>query len=303
MQQHSQLTRFAWLSLGTAVLTIALKVGAYQLTGSVGLLSDGLESGVNLVTAVVALITLIIAARPPDKEHAFGHSKAEYFSGGLEGVLILAAAGLIVVTAVPRLLNPHPLEQVGLGLFVSLIAAFCNGLTAFVLLRAGRRYRSLTLRANGRHLLTDVWTTGGVLLGIAIVGLTGWLWLDAVIALVVAVQISMTGFGLVREAVNGLMDKSLPAEEVGQVKTILGNYEAQGIHYHALRTRQAGAQRFVSVHIQVPGKWSVQRGHTLLEKMECDLCHALAPVSVLTHLEPAEDPLSWADMDLNRDFV
>ncbi|MBE7531803.1 MAG: cation transporter [Chloroflexi bacterium] len=302
MGKREKLTRFAWLSIVTAVFTIFLKATAYWLTGSVGLLSDALESGVNLATAVFALLILTIAARPPDEEHAYGHSKAEYFAGGVEGGLIMAAALIIAVTAVPRLIHPQPLEQLGLGLVVSVVAAAANGLTAFILLRAGRQYRSLTLTADGRHLLTDVWTTGGVLLGLAVVYLTGWLRLDALIALAVAAQITYTGFGLLREAVNGLMDVALPDEEVAVVTAVLDSFVERGIQYHALRTRRSGAQRFASVHIQVPGDWSVQQGHALMEEIEGALYGRLAPITIITHLEPLEDPVSWKDIPLNREF-
>lgn len=302
MEERQKLTRYAWLSIVTAVFTITLKVTAYWLTGSVGLMSDALESGVNLVTAVFALFILTIAARPPDEEHAYGHSKAEYFAGGVEGGLIMAAALIIAVTAVPRLINPQPIEQLGLGLVVSVVAAAANGLTAFILLRAGRQYRSLTLTADGRHLLTDVWTTGGVLVGLAVVYLTGWLRLDAIIALAVAAQITYTGFGLLREAVNGLMDVALPDEEVAEITAVLDGFLERGIQYHALRTRQSAAQRFASVHIQVPGEWSVQQGHALMEEIEGALYGRLAPITIITHLEPLEDPVSWQDIPLNREF-
>lgn len=301
MQDRHQLTRYAWLSIATAVLTIGLKAAAYWLTGSVGLLSDALESGVNLLTAVFALIILTIAALPPDDEHEYGHSKAEYFSGGIEGSLILVAALAIGYTAVQRLIHPQPLEQIGLGLFISVLAALGNGLTALVLLRAGRQHDSLTLTANAQHLLTDVWTSAGVLVGVLAVGLTGWQWLDPVVALLVALQIIYTGVRLLETAVNGLMDTSLPAEEVEKVRTVLDRYRCEEVQYHALRTRQSGANRFVSVHVQVPGDWSVQQGHALLEAIERDLRQALTPVSVFTHLEPVEDPVSWEDVELHRE--
>jgi cation diffusion facilitator family transporter len=301
MMPRQQLTRFAWLSIGTAVITIGLKAAAYILTGSVGLLSDALESGVNLVTAVLALVILTIAARPPDDEHAYGHDKAEYFSGGVEGTLIVIAAATIIGTAVPSLFNPQPLEQLGIGIVVSVIAAVCNWATARILLRAGSQHNSITLTAGARHLLADVWTSGGVVLGIGIVALTGWQWLDPVLAIIVALHILRSGLRLVREAINGLMDVSLPAAELEKVVSILERYREQNIQYHALRTRQSGAQRFISVHIQVPGAWSVQEGHSLVEEIERDLRQALAPVSVITHLEPVEDPVSWQDIPLNRD--
>lgn len=300
MQDRHQLTRFAWLSIGTAVLTIGLKAAAYWLTGSVGLLSDALESGVNLVTAVFALIILTIAALPPDEEHEYGHSKAEYFAGGIEGSLILFAALAIGYTAVQRLMQPQPLEQVGVGVFVSVLAALGNGLTAWVLLRVGHQHNSLTLTANARHLLTDVWTSLGVIIGVLAVRLTGWQWLDPVLALVVALHIIRTGVLLLKTAVNGLMDPSLPGEEVAKVRAILDTYCSEEVQYHALRTRQSGAYRFVSVHVQVPGAWTVQRGHTLLEAIERDLRKAVAPVSVFTHLEPVDDPVSWDDIELHR---
>jgi cation diffusion facilitator family transporter len=300
MEDRQTLTRFAWLSIATAVLTIGLKAAAYLLTGSVGLLSDALESGVNLVTAVFALIILTIAAQPPDEEHEYGHTKAEYFSGGFEGSLILIAALVIAVTAVQRLFQPQPLEQVSLGLIVSVLASVGNGLTALVLLRVGRQHNSLALTANARHLLTDVWTSLGVIVGLLAVKLTGWQWLDPLLALLVALQIVRTGVGLLKTAVNGLMDTSLPAEEVNQVRAVLERYCSDAVQYHALRTRQSGAYRFVSVHVQVPGDWSVQRGHTLLEAIERDLRQVVAPVSVFTHLEPVDDPVSWEDISLHR---
>ena len=301
MLERKTLTRFAWLSIGTAVITIALKAAAYILTGSVGLLSDALESGVNLVTAVLALVILTIAARPPDDEHAYGHDKAEYFSGGVEGTLIVIAAATIIGTAVTSLFNPQPLEQLGVGIVVSVIAAVCNWIAARTLLRAGNQHNSITLTAGARHLLADVWTSGGVVLGIGVVALTGWQWLDPVLAIAVALHILRSGLRLVREAINGLMDTSLPTAELEKVVSILERYREQNIQYHALRTRQSGAQRFISVHIQVPGAWSVQEGHSLVEEIERDLRQALAPVSVITHLEPVEDPVSWQDIPLNRD--
>ncbi|MCB8925129.1 MAG: cation transporter [Ardenticatenaceae bacterium] len=301
MHDRHDLTRFAWLSIATAVLTIGLKAAAYWLTGSVGLLSDALESGVNLITAVFALIILTIAAQPPDAEHEYGHSKAEYFAGGIEGSLILFAALAIGFTAVQRLLHPQPLEQVGIGLFVSVLAALGNGLTALVLLRVGRQHNSLTLTANASHLLTDVWTSIGVIVGVLAVTWTGWQWLDPLLALLVALHIVRTGVLLVKTAVNGLMDRSLPAAEVAKVRAVLDGYCSEEVQYHALRTRESGAYRFVSVHVQVPGAWTVQRGHTLLEAIERDLRQAVAPVSVFTHLEPVEDPVSWEDITLHRE--
>ncbi|MCC6418262.1 MAG: cation transporter [Gemmataceae bacterium] len=294
------LTPFAWLSIAAATATIGLKAGAYLLTGSVGLLSDALESVVNLAAACVALVVLAVAARPPDEEHAYGHDKAEYFAGGIEGALILVAAASIAYAAVPRLFAPQPLEQLGLGLALSVAASLVNLGVALVLLRAGRRYESITLEADARHLLTDVWTSAGVLAGVGAVALTGWERFDPVLALLVAGHILWTGAGLVRRAVLGLMDTALPAEERAAVQALLDRYQGQGIRFHALRTRQAGALRFVSVHVLVPGNWTVQRGHDLLERLEEEVRRALPNVSVLTHLEPIEDPASWEDLGIVR---
>lgn len=302
MNERKQLTRYAWLSIGTAVLTIGLKVTAYLLTGSVGLLSDALESGVNLAAALVALVALTVAALPPDEEHAYGHAKAEYFSGGAEGMMILFAAGTIVYSAVPRLFNPQPLEQVGIGLAVSLLAAVANFGAARILLRAGRQHNSITLTADAHHLMTDVWTSGGVLLGVGAVALTGWQILDPIIAMIVAAQIVNSGVKLMRQAVLGLMDTALPPEELERVTAVLTRYHNEkGITHHALRSRESGAQRFISVHVQVPGVWSVQEGHTLLEELERDLRLAVPGMTVFTHLEPIEDPVSWEDIELQRD--
>jgi cation diffusion facilitator family transporter len=299
---RKHLTRYAWLSVATAVLTISLKAAAYWLTGSVGLLSDALESGVNLVAALLALIALTIAAQPPDEEHTYGHAKAEYFSSGVEGVLILIAALTIGVTAVPRLFNPQPIEQVGLGLIISVVAALLNLITASILHRAGRQYNSITLTADAQHLLSDVWTSVGVVIGVGAVALTGWQVLDPLIALLVAGQILYYGVRLVRKSATGLMDAALPPEEVAQVEAILDRYcQTQPIAYHALRTRQSAAQRFLSVHVQVPGDWTVQMGHSLLEEIERDLRQALHPIYLLTHLEPMEDPVSWHDISLDRE--
>lgn len=295
-----ELRGYAWLSIGTAVATIALKALAYGLTGSVGLLSDALESGVNLATAVLALIILSIAQQPPDEEHAYGHSKAEYFSGGVEGSLIVIASITIVGAALRSLFLPTDLQQIDMGLVVSLVAAVCNGVTAVILRRAAQKHHSITLSANARHLLADVWTTFGVIVGVGLVALTGWFWLDPLIAIGVALHILYSGSKLVHEAIEGLMDTALPDMELAKVVAVLESHSNEHIQYHALRTRRSGRQRFISVHIQVPGAWSVQEGHTLLEEIEYELRCAVPVASVLTHLEPLEDPVSWQDIPLNR---
>lgn len=296
----SSLKRFAWLSIAAALATILLKTAAWWLTGSVGLLSDALESGVNLAGALMALAMLTIAAQPPDDNHAFGHGKAEYFASGFEGVLILAAAIGIAVAAIDRLLHPQPLAAVGVGLVVSALASLINLGAARVLLAAGRAHRSITLEADAHHLMADVWTSAGVLVGVGAVALTGWLWLDPALALLVAANIVWTGWQLLRRSASGLMDVALPPEQHAAVAAVLDGYRGQGIDYHALRTREAGARCFVTVHVLVPGAWSVQRGHDLLEEIEADIRQAVPHASVLTHLEPLEDPVSGHDIELDR---
>jgi cation diffusion facilitator family transporter len=291
---------YAFLSIAAAIVTIALKFGAYLLTGSVGLLSDAIESIVNLVAGVVALWALTYAAKPADAEHAFGHSKAEYFSSGAEGALIVVAAISIAFEAWGRLLHPEPLTQLGLGLALSLFATAINGVVAFVLLRAGRRLRSITLRADAHHLFTDVVTSGGVVLGILLVKVTGALVLDPIVALLVAVNIVWTGFRLLRETGSALLDAALPKEEIDAILLILNEYKRQDIQFHALRTRIAGTRRFVSFHVLVPGSWTVQQGHDLCEAIELAISRALPVTHVTTHLEPLEDPASWEDQELER---
>jgi len=292
--------RYAVLSIAAAVLTIGLKVGAYLLTGSVGLFSDAAESVVNLVAAVAALWALIYAARPPDEEHAYGHNKAEYFSSGLESALILIAAVWISITAWGRLVDPQPLQNVGLGLSVALVAAALNGGVALVILRAGRRLRSITLRADAQHLLTDVWTSLGVVLGIVTVQFTGWLVLDPLIGLLVAANIVWTGVRLLRDTAQGLLDRALPPEDQEAILSVLSRYEEKGIRFHALRTRASGPRRFISMHVLVPGKWTVQQGHDLSEQIETNLAEALPQSTLFIHVEPSEDPASFADQSLDR---
>lgn len=290
-------TFYAWLSVATSVVTIALKFGAYLVTGSVGLLSDAVEAVVNIVAALVALGVLTYAAAKPDREHNFGHEKAEYFSSGIEGTLIFVAAAGIVWTAIPRLLAPQPIEQLGLGLVLSVLAAAANAACAWVMMRAAREHRSITLEADAKHLFTDVWTTGGVLVGVGLVELTGWLRLDALIAMAVAIQILWTGWHLVYRSFGGLMDRAMPDEERAIIVGVLETLKANGGDYHALRTRVAGAKSFVDVHVLVPGSMSVQAGHDLVEKLENEIVQRLPHTEVLTHLEPLEDPRSWDDPD------
>jgi len=292
--------RFAALSVAAAVATIALKTAAWALTGSVGLLSDAAESLVNLAGAVMALWMLRIAGRPADEEHAYGHTKAEYFASAFEGALILVAAFGIALAAVWRLLSPQPLERLGVGVLVSLAASLINLIAALVILRAGKRLRSITLEANAHHLLTDVWTSGGVLAGLAIVAVTGWQPLDSLVALAVAANIVRTGVGIVRRSVLGLMDTALPEDERRDLLRAIEPHLTGGVQMHALRTRQSGARRFVSFHVLVPGTWTVHRGHELLERIEADVRRALPAATVFTHLESLDDPRAWDDTGLDR---
>lgn len=296
--QNKSARYYGFLSIGAAIATIALKFGAYLLTNSVGFLSDALESVVNLVAAIGAVWALTYAVKPPDDEHVFGHSKAEYFSSGFEGALILVAAVSIAIAAIPRLLNPQPLEQISIGLVLSFVASAINGGTAFILFRAGKRLHSITLRADAHHLLTDVWTSMGVIIGLLLVSATGWLILDPLIALLVAVNIVWTGVKLIQESGSALLDASIPLEERQMINEILSAYDRNQVQFHAIRTRMAGARRFISFHILVPGGWSVQQGHDLCEEIESAICHALPHMNVLTHLEPLEDPKSWTDQEL-----
>jgi cation diffusion facilitator family transporter len=297
---NRNLARFAWLSIAAAVTTIVMKTVAWRLTGSVGLLSDAMESVVNLVAAVMTLLMLALAARPPDEDHAFGHTKAEYFASGAEGMLILVAAAGIAWAAVGRLLHPEPLEQLGWGVVVSCGASLVNLAVSRVLLKAGRKHHSIALEADAHHLLTDVWTSAGVLAAVGLVAFTGWLILDPLIALVVAAQIVWTGVSLLHRSALGLLDTALKAEELAVLKQVLARHEGPEVRFHALRTRQAASRRFVSMHVLVPGGWTVARGHALLEAIELEIRTAIPAATVFTHLEAIEDPAAWNDEGLDR---
>jgi cation diffusion facilitator family transporter len=298
--EHPSLTRYAWLSIAAAIATIILKGTASWMTGSVGLLSDAIESFVNLAAAMMALWILTLAASPADDRHAFGHSKAEYFSSAFEGLLIVFAALSIIWAAVDRLSHPQPLESVGIGLAVSVAASVVNLLVARILLKVGREQHSIVLEADAHHLITDVWTSGGVLVGVGLVWVTGWLWLDPVIAIFVALNIVWTGWQLMHRSAEGLMDISLPPEKIAAIEAVLNSYREQGLDFHALRTRQAGSRAFVSVHVLVPGQWAVKEAHDWAERIERDIRKAVPRVNVITHLEPLEDPVSMLDQDLDR---
>jgi len=293
-------SKFAALSIVAALVTIALKVLAWWLTDSVGLLSDAIEGTINIVGATVALAMISVAARPPDEDHVFGYTKAEYFSSGLEGTLILIAAIAISYVAVDRLITPRPLEYVGPGLVVSAGAALINYVVARRLFQAGHHYRSIALEADARHLMTDVWTSVGVIAGVAAVWLTGWERLDPLIALAVAANIVWSGYKLMQRSVHGLLDRALPPERMRALDGALERYRARGIEFHALRTRQAGARSFVTLHVLVPAEWTVAQGHNLAHEVELDIRAALPDAAVLTHVEPLGYPESYQDADFDR---
>ncbi|NCF67684.1 MAG: cation diffusion facilitator family transporter [Chloroflexi bacterium] len=297
------LTKYAWLSIGAATLTIGIKFVAYLATGSVGLLSDAMEGIINFAAALVVLIALKIVERPPDEGHQYGHDKAEYFSSGIEGALIIIAALAILFTAIQRLLNPQPLEQIGLGLFLALIASGINLFVGQLLIRTGKHYESITLEADGRHLMSDVWTSVGVVLGVTVAGLTGLAWMDPIIAILVGVKIGWEGVQLSRRTVHGLMDPAISSEERGLVEFILNEHCQGGLKWHALRTRQSGSRRFISVHILVPGQWTNQEAHDLAEHVESDIRGEIPLCSVFTHVEPLEDPRAFEDHSLNQSDV
>lgn len=299
--KRENLSRYVWLSIGAAVITIAFKGAAYFYTGSVGLLSDALESLINLAAAVVALLMIKIAAQPPDEDHSFGHDKAEYFASGIEGTLIFIAALSIGYAAILSLIKPHPLENLSIGLIISSIATIVNLIVGSILIKAAKRYHSIVLEADGKHLMADVWTSAGVIVGVLAVKLTGWTILDPIIALLVAVNILWTGFQLIKRSAEGLMDSAVAPDVQEKIVEVLDRYvREKAIDYHALRTRQSGAKKFVSVHILVPDEWTVQKGHELIEEIEHAICEAVPESVLFTHLEPLEDPASFADIELFR---
>jgi cation diffusion facilitator family transporter len=300
MADRPSLRRYAVISILAALATIALKGGAYVITGSVGLLSDALESVVNLAAAVVALIALAAAARPEDEDHRYGHSKAEYFSSGFEGALILLASASIIYASIRRLFHPRPIEQIALGAAIAVAASLINLLVARRLLRAGNAYQSITLEADAHHLMSDVWTSAGIVAGVAAAAFTGWQRLDPIIAILVALNIMRTGVSILRRSLLGLLDTAIPEELQHKISEILVRHASDGVRFHALRTRQAGAWRFIDFHVLVPGTWSVQRGHDLLERIEEEVRAAVPNSTVFTHLEPIEDPASFADVGLER---
>jgi cation diffusion facilitator family transporter len=287
--------------VAAAVFTLLLKLAAWYMTGSVSMLSDALESLANLAAAFFAVASLTVAARPADEGHAYGHSKAEYFASAVEGTLILVAAAGIGWAAVERLFHPQILKGVVPGLAVSAVASVVNLAVSRVLFRVSKSRRSPALEADAKHLMTDVWTSVVTLAAVGTVALTGWQWLDPVFGLALAGHIVATGVRLVHQSALGLMDTALPAGDLAAIKAILSRLEAEGLQYHALRTRQAGARGFMSLHLLVPGSWSVTQAHDRAEALELELREAVAQLNVITHIEPIGDPVSMKDARLDRE--
>lgn len=293
ISDRSFLTRFAWLSIAAAITTILMKTVAYLTTGSVGLLSDAVESVVNLAGALMALSMLKLAAQPADTKHTFGHSKAEYFSSVIEGGLILVAAGGIAYTAIERMIHPQPLEQVGIGILVCTAASAVNFVVARILMKAAKAHNSITLEADSQHLMTDVWTSAGVIVGVGLIAVTGWTLLDPLVALLVAANIVWTGIGLIRRSVDGLMDVVLPIEDQQSIEKIMVKYREKGVEFHELRTRQSASHRFIVVHMLVPGGWTVHDAHHVAEDFESDIRLLLGDTFITTHLEPIDDNIAY----------
>lgn len=289
MRKHATL-RMAYLSIVTSIATMALKFGAWYLTGSVSLLSDAVESLVNLAAGLIALTALIIASRPADVDHAYGHDKAEYFASGAEGALILVAAASIITAAAGRFLHPAALENLGPGLMVSMLAAALNFATARAMLKVGTQYDSITLEADAKHLLTDVWTSVGVVAGLGVVMFAppAWQILDPLMAVAVALNIIYAGFSLLRRSWSGLMDAALPADEIGQIEVEIGKLLPSGSSFHDLRTRKSGSRRFIDLHLLVPGVSTVNEAHALCDRIEAALERTLPNTAVTIHVEPLE---------------
>lgn len=300
-QMPPSLTPYAWLSIGAAVITMALKGSAFWLTQSSGLFSDALESGVNLATALAALIILRIAARPADDKHHFGHGKAEYFGSAFEGAMIMAAAGGIGMNAWHHLSTPHELVNLDTGFAITGVATLINLMVARSLIKTGKKYHSIVLEADGRHLMSDVWSSLGVVAGVAIADMTDLLWMDPAVAVLVAINIIWAGFQLISRSVSGLLDSTLPTAENRRIRALLADFREDGIHFHDMRTRQSGSQRFMTVHLLVPGNWSVQIAHDHAERIENRIQQEIPNLVVITHIEPIEDPVSFAHPEPYKD--
>ncbi|WP_298651424.1 cation diffusion facilitator family transporter [uncultured Proteiniphilum sp.] len=302
--KQNPLRKFIYLSIAAAIVTILLKFYAYFVTGSMGFLSDALESFVNLFAAIFALVMFNISQKPADKEHEFGHSKAEYFSSAAEGALILIAAFTIIWSAVPRFVDPRPIENINTGLFFSLLASLVNLAVGLTLIHNGKKRNSLLLEADGKHLMTDVYTSAGVIVAIVLVKFTGWLIVDPIIAILVALNIIYTGYRLITRSASGLMDATLPEEDLEKITVYLDSLKDQRIEYHSLLTRAAGRRKFITLHVLVPGKWTVKQAHDHADDIEETIVNMFdEPVTVQTHLEPVEDPASMKDIGIDRQEV
>jgi cation diffusion facilitator family transporter len=300
-KSQGSLQNYIYLSIAAAIVTILLKFYTYYITGSMGFLSDALESFVNLFAAIFALIMLKLSQQPADERHMYGHSKAEYFSSAMEGALILVAAFSIIWSAIPRIVKPTPLENINAGLLFSLMASLVNLVVGQILIRNGKSKKSLVLEADGRHLMTDVWTSVGVIVGIIVVKFTGWLIIDPIIAIIVAINIILTGYKLISRSASGLMDVTIPAEDMEKVTNYLDSLKSEQIEYHSLLTRAAGQRKFITLHLLVPGKWTVKQGHDYADELEETIVKMFdEPVTVITHIEPVDDPASMKDIGIDR---
>lgn len=288
-------SRYAWLSIAASLVTMALKFGAFFLTGSVGLFSDAVESVVNLTAGLIALIAIVMAQRPADRSHAYGHGKVEYFSSGAEGILVCLAAAGIALASIRRFMDPQPLESLGVGMVVAVAAGLVNFITARIMLRAAQEYDSIVLEADARHLLTDVWTSAGLVCALAVMYAAppSWQVIDPVLGIVLAVHISWTGIGLVRRSVGGLMDEGLPQEDIERIAGVIARIGGEQSGFHALRTRKAGSARFIDFHLLVPGTMTVQHSHDLCTAMETELDGMWPGTQVTIHVEPREDYVSF----------
>jgi cation diffusion facilitator family transporter len=290
-----QVRTYLQLSVAVAVATIALKASAWWVTGSVSLLSDALESLVNLAGASFALLMVTLAAQPPDEEHPYGHHKAEYFSSGFEGVMIVVAALAICAAALQRLFDPQPLEAVGLGLALSLVSSALNGALAFAMLRKAREHRSMALEADARHLVTDVWTSIGVVAGLVAVQLSGWLWIDPLVAIAVALNILREGVSLVRRSADGLMDQALEPEVRAEIERALDVFRHQAIRFDHVHTRRAGQRRFVDLHMHMPSGWTLGRAAALRTSVEQALMSAVPGLRASIQLLPMDVEAHFGD--------
>lgn len=292
---RKSIAKIMWISIVASVITIGLKWYAFLLTGSVGFMSDALESGINLLAAIVAFYSLAVAARPADKEHPFGHDKAEYFSSLAEGVLIVIAAFGIAYAAINRMYHPQPLESLDFGMLLSVAATLVNFVTARILLYFSRKHNSITIEADAHHLMTDVWTTVGIIAGIFLVKLTGWQLIDPIMAILVAISIVYTGIKLIIRSMDGLMDSQLSEKEMVQIREVLDRYKSEDVDYHALYTRRASAKQFITFHLLFPGEYTVHKAHELTKQIEYDIKTQLPYSDVFIHVEPLNDPDAFDD--------